>query len=67
MRCEQYNCEDNAELTVIEAFNSKAHYLCPKHAYQLKKSVASVMRFIPSEEYSTERLKTIIETLFKYI
>ncbi len=66
MKCEKWNCEENAELSIIEMFNSRTHYLCPIHAYQLKKSTATVMRFL-SEEYSIERLKKILEDLFKAI
>ena len=47
-------------------FNSKAHWLCPKHAYQLKRSKASTMSLLP-EEYSIERLKKILKDLFKAI
>ena len=66
MKCEKWDCSENAELSIIEIFNSKAHYLCPMHAYQLKRSKASVMRFL-SEEYTTERLKKILQDLFKAI
>ena len=66
MKCEEWDCSENAELIIIEMFNSKAHGLCPMHAYQFKRWKASTMLLL-SEEYSIERLKKILKDLFKAI
>ena len=66
MKCEKWDCPNNAELIIKEVFNSKSHYLCPIHAYQFKKSNPSVMLFL-QEQYSSERLERIIEDIFKLI
>jgi len=67
MKCEKWDCSENAELIIKEVFNSKSHYLCPIHAYQFKKNTPSVMLFLPEEEYSIHRLKRIIENIFKQL